>query len=240
MAETTKIGWCDKTWSPWLGCTKVSAACDHCYAEAWAKRSGLVKWGNEPRRRTSTGYWMNAVKWNKAAGIDGKRVKVFPSLCDPFDNQVTGDLRADFWALIDITPNLDWLLLTKRPQNVGKLLPQRWNGTPPPNVWLGMTAENQEEYDRRWPHIGLMDAIKFVSYEPALGPLSLYGHFTQPDWIIFGGESGPHKRPVDLQWGRNLRDECAELGVAFYGKQHDGVRALPEDLMVRQIPELRP
>jgi protein gp37 len=259
MAET-KIEWThtprdDGTYAPgytfnsWIGCTEVSAACDFCYARTMAKRRGWAEWGNHPRHLTSESYWRQPLKWNREADASGERRKVFcASLADVFDNQVSVDWRADLWALIANTPYLDWLLLTKRPQNIGKMLPGSYveqlvgHDLPWPwsNVWIGMTAENQQEYDRRWPQLAAVPAtVRFVSYEPALGPLMISKNKVRPDWVIFGGESGPGRRPVDLEWGRDLRDECVLHGVAFYGKQWDKIRPLPDDLMLRQFP-MRP
>ena len=112
MGEHSKIEWTTHTFNPWVGCTKVSLACDHCYAETWAKRSGLVTWGpSRPRRRTSETYWSTPLKWNREAVATGTRPRVFcASLADVFDNEVPDDWRADLWALIRSTPELDWIL----------------------------------------------------------------------------------------------------------------------------------
>lgn len=232
MGENSKIEWCDHTFNAWTGCTKVSPACDHCYAESWAKRSGLVQWGAHPRRRTSENYWRQPLKWNRAAERDSVRRKVFCcSLADVFDNQADPQWRIDLFRLIGITPHLDWLLLTKRPQNIAKMLPPDYvlDGQPPPNVWLGTTVENQEEADRRIPHLIEIPAYrKFLSCEPLLGPvvfknvpgfnrinLSLWNW-----WVIGGGESGPNARPSHPDWFRSLRDQCAVAGVPYFHKQN--------------------
>lgn len=181
MAAQTEISWCDHTFNPWIGCTKVSAACDHCYAETWGHRFG-VEWGNQPRRRTSESNWHGPLKWDRAAKAAGVRRRVFcASLADIFDNQVPVAWRADLWSLIARCPNLDWLLLTKRPQNIAEMLPIAYGFElmagrpwPWPNVWLGTTTENQEEADRRIPL--LLDtpaAVRFISAEPLLGPIDL-------------------------------------------------------------------
>ena len=195
MGENSKIEWTDHTFNPWTGCTKVSPGCDHCYAEAWAKRSGLVQWGNNPRRRTTENNWKKPVKWNSEAvefkQEHGHRLRVFcASLADVFDNQVPSSWRKDLFALIRECGRLDWLLLTKRPQNISKMLPSNW-GDGYPNVWLGMTAEDQTYFDQRWKHLQKIPAvIKFISYEPAIGPLRLPTDGPHPDWLISGGESG--------------------------------------------------
>lgn len=178
LADITSIEWCDSTFNPWFGCTAVSMACDHCYAEAWAKRSGLVKWGNAPRRLASDEHWKKPMRWQREARAffaqHGRRRRVFcASLADAFDNQVDPLWRERLWALIRITPDLDWLLLTKRPQNIAKMLPAHW-GEGWPNVWLGTTVENQDEANRRIPKLCDVPArLRFLSCEPLLGQLDL-------------------------------------------------------------------
>lgn len=224
MAETSKIEWTDHTFNPWTGCTKISPGCDHCYAEAWSKRSGHVRWGNNPRKRTTPDYWKAPRIWNARAARfqaeHGRRQRVFcASLADVFDNQAEPTWRADLFALIRETPALDWLLLTKRPQNIAKMLPENW-GAGWPNVWLGFTAEDQERYDEQWPRLAAVPAaVRFVSYEPAIGPLRLPDRGPQPDWIILGGESGGGARPMQPAWARALIADCRRLGVAPFFKQ---------------------
>ena len=174
MAEHSKIEWTDATFNPWVGCTKISPACDNCYAEGWAKRSGSGELWQGARQRTSAENWRKPLAWNKKAAASGENRFVFcASLADVFDNQVPSDWRADLWPLIRATPALTWQLLTKRPQNIAKMLPPDW-GTGYANVWLGTTAENQDEADRRVPHLLAVPAkVRFLSCEPLLGPLDL-------------------------------------------------------------------
>ena len=235
MTENTKIEWATHTFNPWIGCTKVSPACDHCYAEAMAKRYGWAEWGPHERKRTSEENWRKPIKWNKAAIADGTRPRVFcASLADVFDNQVPDEWREDLFKLISDTPNLDWLLLTKRPQNIRKMLPPGWVY---PNIWLGTTAENQKEYERRFHgHLYDLPCTQFISYEPALGPLVVAGECYRPHWIICGGESGPGARYMDPAWARDLRDQCKHERIAFFMKQMTGKKPIPVDLMVRQFP----
>lgn len=233
MAENSKIEWTDATFNPWIGCTKVSPACDFCYAEVSTpartlRASGQETWGaNAPRKRTSDANWREPLKWNRKAAAEGRRMRVFcASLADVFDNQVPDEWRADLFVLIRATPNLDWLLLTKRPQNIAKMLPPDW-GAGYPNVWLGTTVENQTEADRRIPHLLNVPArVRFLSCEPLLGPVDLTAHFLNPQgftdtprWVIAGGESGPGARPTHPDWARSLRDQCAAAGVPFHFKQ---------------------
>jgi protein gp37 len=232
MGEYSKIEWTDHTFNPWTGCTKVSPGCDHCYAEAWAKRSGLVQWGNNPRRRTTENNWKEPMKWNAEAGAFkrkyGHRPRVFcASLADVFDNQVPASWRKDLFALIRECGRLDWLLLTKRPQNISKMLPSDW-GDGYLNVWLGMTAEDQPHFDQRWNHLQKIPAlIKFISYEPALGPLRLPIDGPHPDWLITGGESGGGARPMKRRWVRDIIADCREHGVAAFHKQWGSYRNNP-------------
>ena len=248
MGANTKIEWADHTFNPWVGCTKVSPACDHCYAESWAKRSGNAALWQGQRRRTTAANWQKPRKWNREAEASGKRARVFcASLADVFDNQVWDRHRHDLWHLIEQTPHLDWLLLTKRPQNISKMLPDPETGVKPwgagwPNVWLGTTVENQREAERRIHHLfSVPAALRFLSCEPLLGALDLrridvpgYGFFDSLtpgyfidggpprrglDWIIVGGESGPKARPMHPDWARSLRDQCQDAGVPFHFKQ---------------------
>lgn len=222
MGENSKIEWTHHTFNPWIGCTKVAAPCDNCYAEALSKRYGWVTWGpHGERKRTSAANWRKPLIWDKAAKLAGVRHRVFcASLADWLDNQVPNSWREDLANLIEATPNLDWLLLTKRIQNFGKHAP--WHDDDiPPNVWLGITCGSQPEYDRDWPKLSeLKPRVRFISYEPALGPLSILSPSGRgPDWIICGGESGPHARPMHPKWARALRDECEAADVAFFFKQ---------------------
>lgn len=252
MAENSKIEWTDHTFNPWIGCTKISPACERCYAESWAKRTGHPELWQGERRRTTPDNWRKPLKWNAAAVAAGVRAKVFcASLADVWDNQVDPAWRRDLFHLIwDTRDGLDWLLLTKRPMNIADMLPaaigevELW---PWPNVWLGTTCGNREEYERNWYHLRLTPAVvHFISYEPALGPLSMFPFShrllgnergkTLPDWIICGGESGGAPRMMDPRWARELRDECNHHGVAFFFKQMTGKKPIPDDLMVRQFP----
>lgn len=236
MAENSGIEWTTHTFNPWIGCTKVSAACDHCYAEAWDKRFGGERWGpHAPRKRTKT--WGNPVKWNRQAAEASTRPRVFcASLADVFDNHrsIEDAWRRELWDLIRATPNLDWLLLTKRPQNIARYLPDDW-GDGWPHVWLGTTVENQQEWDRRWPCLAEVPArVRFISAEPLLGPIDMRGG-GYLHWLITGGESGANYRPADPEWFRSLRDQCADLDVAFLFKQWEGrnqreIKALGREL----------
>lgn len=248
MAETN-IEWADFTFNPWEGCTKVGPGCDNCYAETRNKRFHGGNWGvGAPRRRTSGANWKLPLKWNREAEKTGTRFRVFcASLADVLDNEVDQIWREDLWTLIEATPNLDWLLLTKRIGNVSGMVPSYWmNGEWPSHAWLGATVVNQMEADRDIPKLISTPAhIRFLSMEPLLGHVDLTkieitqspGYFGdclqwyhRPhgeretkwrgiDWVIVGGESGTGARPMHPEWARSLRDQCEAAGVKFHFKQ---------------------
>lgn len=227
MAENSKIEWCTHTFNPVIGCTRVSPGCDNCYAEAMAARYDWHDWGSDtPRRVTSDANWGKPLRWNRMAAAAGERHRVFcASLADVFDPKWPDGVRERLWELIAATPNLDWLLLTKRPNLVARFAPAAWQEHGwPANIWLGFTAEDQEHYERRWPHIAAVPAaVRFVSYEPAVGPLGdLHLHWETellPDWVIVGGESGPRARVMDPEWARQVLRQCHELDIAIFLKQ---------------------
>lgn len=175
--ENSKIEWTEHTFNPWMGCTKVSPACDNCYAEKLVTgRMGKDVWGaGKPRALTSISNWNQPLKWNREAEKAGKRARVFcASLADVFDNEVPQEWRHRLYDLILATPHLDWLLLTKRIGNAKKFLPADWLVEPRPNIWIGATIANQEEADRDIPKLLEVPAvIRFLSMEPLLGPVNL-------------------------------------------------------------------
>lgn len=191
MAENTKIEWCDATFNPWVGCTKISPGCDHCYAESSTPSRVLgVNWGpGAPRRRTGKSNWNKPLAWNrnhdKFYAEHGRRQRVFcASLADVFDNEVDPRWRRDLFDLVELTPNLDWLLLTKRIGNVLKMCTQ--DGLMfdmlSDRVWLGATIVNQEEADRDIPKLLATPArVRFLSMEPLLGPVDI-GDFVHPEY----------------------------------------------------------
>jgi protein gp37 len=245
--ENTQISWSDNTFNPWIGCSKVSPACDHCYAERdnVVRFHRLESWdAHSDRQRTSASNWKLPPRWHRKALANATRTRtrVFcASYADVFDNHksILPSWRSDLWDLIRATPALDWMLLTKRPENIRKMLPSDW-GNGWRHVWLGTTCENEECYLKRFPVLlSIPAAIHFISYEPALGPLRLDPSL-KPDWVIFGGESGKHWRPIDLAWARTVRDDCQRRGVAFFMKQIAAVNPqesdIPADLMIRDWP----
>lgn len=249
MAENSKIEWTDHTFNPWWGCTRVSPGCVHCYAETFDKRvHGKEKahWGvSAGRRFFGDKHWNEPLKWNAKAGAEGIRRRVFcASMADVFeDRPELVEPRARLFALIEATPGLDWLLLTKRPENMERLARDVWPDEWPPNVWAGCTVEDQQRADERILElVSVPAAIRFLSCEPLIGPVDLRrwleidrlidskewersGFRPEIDWVICGGESGHGARPMDPEWARSLRDQCQAAGVAFLFKQwgeHDG------------------
>lgn len=250
------------TFNPVIGCMKVSAGCTHCYAEALMdKRYNRAQWGPNTRRiRTSSSNWKKPLQWNANAKATGRRAKVFcASLSDVFEDHPDWiQPRADLFNLIEQTPYLDWLLLTKRIEgwedrlhevvreasDGGDMLASQWlDGDAPDNVWLGTSVENQAAADKRIPELITIPAkVRFLSCEPLLGPLNLEdlayeaagpawaGYNKLVDWIIVGGESGQKARPMQLEWARSLKEQCQAAGTAFFMKQLGGISDKRHDL----------
>lgn len=238
MGEVTGISWCHHTLNRWIGCTKVSPACENCYAEGESKRRGWAKWGaGQPRHNISDATWFQYRKWDRKAGEAGETRRVFlGSLMDVFDPEVPPEWREDIWEAIRETDYLTWLLLTKRPENAKDMLPKDWADICH-KVGFGVTAENQKYADLRIPiALQIQAGFHFVSCEPMLGPVDFGRWITRghamPDYaplrptsdallgqIICGGESGPKARPMHPDWARKVRDDCEGAGVAFFFKQ---------------------
>jgi protein gp37 len=254
MGKTTAISWTDHTFNPWWGCTKVSAGCDNCYAEAFDRRLGGDHWGKgEQRRVFADKHWREPLHWDQDAERDGVKRKVFcASMADVMDDEAPEGARERLWNLINNTPHLIWQLLTKRPHRYSRYLPARFTFQ---NVWLGVTAESQECYDVRGPIMREVACMKgllwWVSYEPAIGPLSLLteamrtaSSYAIPDWIICGGESGMRRRAFLQEWAEDLRKQCKLLSIPFFMKQMGGVTAekgklaIPAHLQIHEFPEI--
>lgn len=221
MGEKTAIEWCDKTFNTHWGCTKVSPACHHCYAETFSKRLGLPIWGdNAPRRFFSDAHWNEPVKWNRQACEQNIRFSVFcASMADVFeDRNDLAPVRARLFDLIGATPFLDWLLLTKRPEHVFDMTAWHWADGWPDNVALGVTVENKDYFERIRILSSIPAKTRFLSMEPLLGNpglLPLEGIHA----VIVGGESGPHARPMHPEWVRHVRAQCQINNVLFHFKQ---------------------
>lgn len=258
MAQNSKIEWTTHTANLWHGCTKVHEGCDHCYAETLAKRWGNDIWGNDKPRKEIKSVWNDLAKYQKLAKEAGETHRVFVgSMMDIFEKPMpvitskgdrlvfasdgtdatTGDLRDALFDAIDkeMYPNLMFLLLTKRPSNINKYIPESWKENPPANVMFGTSPVNEETFDKLVGQLMQVNGKKFLSIEPQLDRVSLPVSF-KIDWIIQGGESGHHKRPFKLEWATTLRNECAALNIPYFFKQIDKVQPIPDDLMVRQFP----
>jgi protein gp37 len=227
MAKDSKIEWTHHTFNPWWGCERVTPACKNCYAETWAHRLGMDLWRKgAPRRMLSDAYWRQPLTWNREAARAGRHARVFcASMADVFEDRRDLDKpRERIWKLIAETPNLDWLLLTKRSHRVRHLTP--WGNVWPRNVWLGTTVENQRWAEKRIPQLlANPAAVHFLSCEPLLGPVDLAawmpgnGRERAIGWVIAGGESGHRARPMNPDWARLLRDQCQVHDVPFHFKQ---------------------
>jgi protein gp37 len=272
MGKNTKISWATDTFNGWIGCHEVSPACDNCYARTLSERWGKAKWGKDTERvRTSASNWHQPVKWNAQAAKDGVRRRVFSfSLADVFEDRRDLDpWRNDFFDLIETTPNLDWMLLTKRHDCIERLIRPAWLEKPRENVWLGVTTENQRRADERIPELLSVPAkVHWISAEPLLGAIDFRrwmphevetGQLSSAwvdgiSWVIVGGESGAGARRMELQWARQILKHCQEYGVAYHMKQKGEVLARelgckdragkdinewPIDLRVQEFPCLQ-
>lgn len=226
MAANTGISWTNRTFNIVWGCEKVSPACKNCYAETLALRWKYDVWGStKPRRVFPFKHWNEPLKWERKAVELGAQHLVFcSSMCDLFEDHPTviSEL-SKLWPLIKATPHLTWQLLTKRPERILKFLPLDW-GAGYPNVWIGTTIENND-YVWRADEIRKVPTVcRFVSYEPACGPIDKLD-MTDLHWLIFGGESGPDFRKHDPQWARDVKARCAENGLAFFYKQGSSLKS---------------
>lgn len=262
MGKLTGIEWTDHTFNPWWGCVKISPACDNCYAanqDAWLSGKGNEHWGPHSERRFFGGrHWNEPRRWDRQAAKDGVRRRVFClSMGDVFERRPDLELpRRRLLRLIEETPNLDWLLLTKRPQNIEHMVTPDWLAERG-NVWLGVTAENQKELERRAQHLLRWRRhvpVLFLSCEPLLGPLNLKPYLQMIDWVIVGGESQAGARPTQPEWVRSIRNQVLDgpsrpdlfvkqLGEAWQGdrlvrltKKGAALEELPKDLRYREVP----
>lgn len=226
MGANSAIEWCDHTMNFWVGCAKVGPGCLNCYAESWAARAGRSGiWGPDaPREKTKPANWREPLKWNGEASFEKPALVFTNSLADFWDNRADPIWREEALFLMERTPNLIWLVLTKRAPNILKLRPRN---KLPRNVVLGLTVCNEEELwrDGRTFFAAARElgaSATFFSMEPLLGRVPLEPFFQEhqaPSWVIAGGESGPGARPADPDWFRQIRDQCALWRVPFLFKQ---------------------
>jgi protein gp37 len=216
MADKTNIGWTERTWNPWYGCHKVSPGCKNCYMFR-----ELLAYGGEPNMvKQSKTKFNDPLRWQRRLDGTGKAQMVFTCSWSDWFIEEADPWRGEAWAIIRRCPNLTFQVLTKRPERILAHLPADWGGSYP-NVWLGVSIENNDhawraDYLRQAPAV-----VRFVSYEPALGPLGALA-LDGLHWVIYGGESGPGFRPENKQWARDMRDRCRAAGVTFFHKQSAG------------------
>lgn len=256
MAENSNINWTTHTANLWWGCTKVHEGCDYCYAEALSKRfdGGNSLWGNYAYRREIKSVWKDLDRFQKKALELNENHRVFVgSMMDIFEKPMplinskgelqdytTDKLRQRLFENIDnkIYPNLTFLLLTKRPSNIKKYIPNIWTITPPNNVMFGTSPVNQKTFDDLITQLSKVNGKKFLSIEPQLDYIKLHDFtFSVVSWIIEGGESGNKKRPFNVEWARKMRDECKRQEIPYFFKQIDKIQPIPEDLQIREFPD---
>jgi len=224
MAETTSISWTQATWNPTTGCDRISAGCDNCYALTLAgrlKAMGSPKYQADGDPTTSgPGFGLTVhpaaltVPYRWRAG----RLVFVDSMSDLFHARVPVPFIERVFAVIADTPRHTYQLLTKRPRRLARLATQ----LPfPPNLWVGTSVENADVLHRITDLQQIPAAVRFLSCEPLLGPLPGLD-LTGIDWVIIGGESGPRHRPMDLDWARDIRDQCTSRGIPLHFKQVGG------------------
>jgi len=269
---STKIAWTDETWNPIVGCSKVSEGCRNCYAERMARRlkgMGLPQYQDVVDEHGWTGkigyasghVWEKPLHWCKP-----RRVFVC-SMGDLFHPDVGWKERVMVWSVMEQCPQHTFQILTKRPEAMRHFITEVWSNYADehvalPNVWLGVTAENQRMADERIPELlSIRSAVRFVSVEPMIGPVDLdsaclYYHsldlkdtadtmeeYDERLWVIVGCESGPKRRPMKVEWAVDLVRQCRAASIPVFVKQveidgrisHDP-NEWPKELQVRKRP----
>jgi len=236
------------------GCTKVHEGCDNCYADSWANRWGKNIWGNDNPREIKYGWQKLVKKWQKEAEkLNEVHIVFCGSMFDIFEKDMPlidskgnsipttlSDLRKElFEQIIPSSPNLFFLLLTKRPSNINKHIPTEWKTNCPTNVMFGTSIANTSTAKNLIPLLKTAPSRIFLSIEPQLAEIiptvELFGGI---DWIIQGGESGAGKRPFNPDWARIMRDFCKEQHIPYFFKQWDKVKQIPQDLQIREFPTI--
>lgn len=251
MGANTYIEWCHHTANLWWGCAEVHKGCTNCFARVFARAKGkALAWDGV--RFTAVGIWKNLLKWQRDAARAGEAHRVFTgSMMDifeksmpasdwqgnPLDGVTTGDLRDRYFReVVPATPDLLHLLLTKRPSNIGGMVPREWLSDWPANVMTGTSIVDQATADTLVPQLLRVPGRHFLSVEPLLGPVDLGAYVGEQGyesggpagwittgegvgWVIVGCESGAKSRPMDEAWVRSLRDQFTSAGVPFFYKQ---------------------
>ncbi|MFA7272535.1 MAG: DUF5131 family protein [Crocinitomicaceae bacterium] len=260
--ENSKIEWTHHTANLWWGCTKVHEGCDNCYALAQSKRYGFEVWGADKPRRQIINVWKMLEKYQKTAFEKGEIHRVFVgSMMDIFEKPMslvdskgeqlvkgdaefwhTGQLRDKFFnEVVTSSPNLMFLLLTKRPSNINKYIPEDWKVNPPKNVMFGTSPVNQKTANMLILQLAKVNGLRFVSVEPQLEVVDLMTEFDgkpllkMVDWVIQGGESGHKRRPFNTDWARLMMHNCKSVNVPYFFKQIDKIQSIPTDMVVREF-----
>lgn len=216
--KNTTIEWCNHTWNPWVGCTKISEGCRECYMYR-----DMIRFGGNPYiiKKTAKPTFELPLRIQKPALI-------FVCSWSDFFHSKSDPFREQAWVIMERCTQHTFLILTKRHKNIQPNLPANW-GDGWPNVWLGVSVENDQNYDRIKTLINIPAAKRFISYEPAIGPADFMDFFLlfennkkSIDWVISGGESGPKARPAKTDWFEFVRKQCELAGIAYFHKQNGG------------------
>lgn len=247
MGKNSSIEWCEHTANLWWGCVEIAnhPGCEHCYARVWDRRMGGDHWGARSSRRAIKGVWKELAKYQREAEKEREIHRVFVgSMMDIFERSqplvnhkgeaipgTTDDLRRRFFSeVVPASPNLIFLLLTKRPGNILRMIPESWQENPPHNVMYGCSVSDQETAKRYIPQLLEVPGRRFLSVEPLIGPVDLSPYLQMQwlglgeeeamlHWVIVGAESGHGARPMHPKWARDIRDQCSAAGVSFFFKQ---------------------
>ncbi len=216
--DYSKIGWTDHTWNPWQGCEHVSPACKFCYIGPIMKRAGRVPFDGPNRAKTT---WKKPFRWQRNAQTEGHRFRVFTCSLSDFFHPDADQWRDEAWEVIRKCPNLDFMVLTKRPELMAERMPADW-GDGYSNVWLGVTVENENYLDRIDLVTEIPAPVHFVSAEPLFGPIDFRPKLDRIDWLITGCERAAKdkRRTMDMDWVRDLSSQCVEAKTAFFFKQY--------------------
>ena len=260
-----KIGWLNRpgttgeTWNPIIGCSKISAGCANCYAEKMAKRLASIKSTKYYRAVLDVDEfeplnWRIDAGWNwKTAFVPAQLEKplrwktprtVFVcSMGDLFHESVSPDWLYEVFDVMSLSPKHTFIVLTKRPKQMRSFVEHSWldrGNEFLPNVWMGVTAENQEQADARIPYLlATPAAVRFVSIEPMLGPLRLEPYLEKLDWVLCGCESGPGRRLMKWSWAEDLLKQC-KANVPFFMKQLSKGSPAPLGKVAKEIDEFPP
>lgn len=263
MAENSKIQWTDNTWNVAVGCSKVSAGCKYCYMMRKYENGLYGQWDvNGTVTRTKPGTFNKPLIWQKKwlQSQDGKPPKVFTSSLTDVFHEAIDSYRDEIWEIVRKCPDLQFQILTKRPERILENLPSDW-GEGYSNVWLGVSVENSETLHRIQTLAGIPAKVRFISFEPLIGPIRFIGNdqdlLEHVDWAIIGGESGNKTgkyrfRPCQIEWIQDIIIECRIQKVRVFVKQlgthlsdeldlndrHGGdMEEWPDYLQIREMPK---